>query len=220
MRVFIYSLVGIPLLGADLILLYSLPAQLSAMATRREGWVLAGGSIAYVLVHFLFRKPERMYLWAHEFAHLIAAKLFLRKVHSFHITSRTGGRVVIDRTNVFIDLAPYTVPLYSLAAAGAAFLLRYVSPWTPDIYLATASFLYTMHLVFSVEGFFRKQPDLTRSGRLFSAAIVLLVLMLWIPCLMAPGTGAGFRSAAAYRGWFAAGGRAGHRLLHYGLSLF
>lgn len=182
--------------------------------------MLAGGSIAYILVHFLFRKPERMYLWAHEFAHLIAAKLFLRKVHSFQITSRVGGRVVIDRTNVFIDLAPYIVPLYSLAAACAALLLRSASPWTPDVYLAAASFLYTMHLIFSIEGFFRKQPDLTRSGRLFSAAIVLLVLMLWIPCLLAPGTGAGWRSAAAYRGWFAAGGRAGHRLVLYGLSFF
>jgi hypothetical protein len=220
-RLFLYSFAGIPILFADCILLYVFPGQFPALSSREEGWILAGGAAFYFLLHFFLRKPERMNLWAHEFAHLVVAKIFLRKVHAFQITSRDGGKVVIDRTNVMIDLAPYIFPLYSLAAACAACFLRNAAPWVPDAYLAVASFLFTMHLVFSAEGFFRGQPDVKRSGRLFSGAVVLLCLMLWIPCLLAPGTNAGWKGAlAAYRGLLGAGWEAGRGLFLYGMALF
>jgi hypothetical protein len=174
-----------------------------------------------MLVHVFVRKPERMYLWAHEFSHLAVAKLFFRRVHSFHITSRDGGKVVIDRTNVMIDLAPYVFPLYSVAACAAAVFLKSASPWVPDLYLAVASFLFTMHVLFSAEGFFRGQPDVKRSGRLFSGAVVLLALILWVPVLMAPGSASGWKGAAeAYGGWISAAGVDARRLLVYASSLF
>ncbi|MBI5575709.1 MAG: hypothetical protein HY896_05025 [Deltaproteobacteria bacterium] len=221
MRIFLFSLAGIPLLVVFGILLYGFPAQAAGMYTREEGWILAGGAALYLAAHFFIRKPERMYLWSHEFSHLLAAKLFFRKVHSFHITSRDGGKVVIDRTNFAIDLAPYVFPLYSIAAACAALILRSASPWVPDVYLATASFLFSMHLVFSVEGFFRGQPDVKRSGRLFSGAVVFLFLLLWIPCLLAPGTAAGWKGAASvYRKWMYASGNDARKLLLYARSLF
>ncbi len=221
MRVFLFSLIGIPLLLLFGVLLYGFPAQAAVLYAREEGWILLGGALAYLVMHFFIRKPERMYLWSHEFSHLIAAKLFLRKVHSFHITSRDGGKVVIDRTNVAIDLAPYIFPLYSIAAGCAAVLFRPASPWVPDIYLALASFLYSMHLLFSVEGFFRGQPDVKRSGRLFSGALVFLCLLLWIPCLLAPGTAAGWKGAlSVYKGWFSASVTDARRLLLYTRSLY
>src|SRR3970040_2791653 len=97
----------------------------------------------------------------------------------------------MDRADVMMDLAPYIFPLYSVGTGIAAMVFRHFSPWVPDIYLAAASFLFTMHLLFSAEGFLTGQPDLRRSGRLFSAAVVLFFLMLWIPCLMPPGLSAG-----------------------------
>jgi len=219
-RLFLFTLIGIPILIADSILLYVFPEQSHLFSSREEGWILLGGAIAYLVLHFFLRKPERMYLWGHEFAHLVAAKIFLRKVHSFHITSRDGGKVVIDRTNVLIDLAPYIFPLYSMAAACAAVFLRTTSPWAPDAYLAIASFLFTMHLIFSAEGFFRGQPDVKRSGRLFSIAVVVLFLLLWVPVLLAPGTNAGWKGVVAgYRGWFQAGWMEGRRFLLYGLRI-
>lgn len=221
MRLFLFTLAGIPILITDCILLYVFPAQFLASSSVEEGWILLGGAVLYILLHVFLRKPERMYLWAHEFAHLVVAKIFFRKVHAFQITSRGGGKVVIDRTNVMIDLAPYIFPLYSLAAACAAGFLRTASPWVPDAYLAVASFLFTMHLLFSAEGFFGGQPDVKRSGRLFSGAVVLLCLMLWIPCLLAPGTNGGWKGAVTlYRGWFGAGLLAGSRLFLYGLGLY
>jgi hypothetical protein len=221
LRIFIYSIAGLPILFLDGILLYDLPAQVGSLHPKEVGWILLGGSIVYLLAHAFFRKPERMYLWAHELSHLIVAKLFFRKVHSFHITSRDGGKVVIDRTNVMIDLAPYVFPLYSLGAAAAAVVLKNVSPWVPDLYLALASSLFTMHVLFSAEGFFKGQPDVKRSGRIFSGAVVLLCLLLWVPFLLAPGAPSGWKGAAdAYRGWFVAAHLTASRLALYGLSFF
>lgn len=201
-RVFLFSLAGIPLLIVDGILLYTFPAPAGRLATDEERNLVLGGALAYLLIHFFLRKPERLYLWGHEFSHLVVAKIFFRKIHQFHISSRDGGKVVLDRTNVMIDLAPYIFPLYSVGIGITALVFRHASPWVPDIYLAAASFLFTMHILFSTEGFLVGQPDLRRSGRVFSAAVVLFFLLLWIPCLMAPGVSAGWGGAVeAYRVW-------------------
>jgi hypothetical protein len=78
-----------------------------------------------------------------------------------------------------------------------------------------------MHVLFSAEGFIKGQPDVKRSGRLFSGAVVLLCLLLWIPCLLAPGAASGWKGAvAAYRGWFIAAHLTARRLVLYGLSFF
>jgi len=220
-RAFLFSIAGIPILLADGILLYTLPGQAAGLASREEGWILFGGSGAYLVLHFLVRKPERMYLWGHEFAHLVAAKLFFRRIHQFHISSRNGGKVVMDGTNVVIDLAPYLIPLYSVAAFAAAAVFRKASPWVPDLYLALASFLFAMHVLFSAEGFLSGQPDVKRSGRLFSAGVVILVLLLWVPCLLAPGVAAGWKGVgAAYGRWFAGAEITARGLFRFAASFF
>ncbi len=221
LRIFLYTLAGIAFLVIDGILVYNLPGPAARLTSVEESWLVLGGTAAYLLVHFLVRKPERMYLWAHEFAHLIVAKLFFRRIHQFHISSRDGGKVVMDGTNVLIDLAPYLLPLYSIAAFGAAALFRKTSPWVPDVYLALASFLFAMHVLFSAAGFLAGQPDLKRSGRVFSAGLVILVLLLWVPCLMAPGVAAGWKGVgAAYGSWFARADATARLLIRRAVSLF
>jgi hypothetical protein len=206
MRVFFYSAIGIPVLIADAVLLRSLTVRMANHLTFTHGLILLSGALAYLCIHFLLRKPERMYLWAHEFTHLLVAKLFLRHVHGFHITSRSGGKVVIDRTNVAIDLAPYAVPLYNVVALLPVTLFAGGTPLARKIYLGAAAFLFTMHLCFSVEGFIDGQPDVRRSGRIFSLAVVLLLLLLWTPILTAPGAEGGFGGLPGfYREWIANG---------------
>jgi hypothetical protein len=205
-RVFLYSAIGIPLLIADGVLLWALPERLANRLTLTQGLILFFGTLSYLCLHFLLRKPERMYLWAHEFTHLFVAKLFLRNVQGFHISSRSGGKVVIDRTNVAIDLAPYAVPLYNIVALLPVSLVAWGTPHAGKIYLGAAAFLFAMHLCFSAEGFIDGQPDVRRSGRIFSLAVVLLLLMLWAPILAAPGTHGGFSGLPVfYREWLADG---------------
>jgi hypothetical protein len=177
--------------------------------TMTQGIFLLSGALAYLCLHFLLRKPERMYLWGHEFTHLFVAKLFLRRVHGFHITSRSGGKVVIDRTNVAIDLAPYALPFYNVVTLLPVTLIAGAPPYVKKVYLGAAAFLFSMHLCFSAEGFIDGQPDVRRSGRIFSLAVVLLLLMLWAPILAAPGTQGGFSGLPGfYREWFHSGMRA------------
>ena len=78
MRVFLFSLAGIPLLIVDGILLYTFAVPAGRLATAEEGWIVLGGALVYLLVHFFLRKPERLYLWGHEFSHLVLAKIFFR----------------------------------------------------------------------------------------------------------------------------------------------
>jgi len=209
MRVLLYSAIGIPLLIADAVLLWALPAEMANRLTIAQGVILLFGALVYLGLHFLLRKPERMYLWGHEFTHLFVAKLFLRHVHGFHITSRSGGKVVIDRTNVAIDLAPYALPFYNVIALLPVTLIAGGGPYARKIYLGAAAFLFAMHLCFSAEGFIDGQPDVRRSGRIFSLAIVLLLLMLWTPILAAPGTHGGFSGLSDfYRVWLHSGVKA------------
>jgi hypothetical protein len=209
MRVFLYSAIGIPILIVDAVLLWVLSTRIANILTMTQGLSLLFGAFAYLCLHSLLRKPERMYLWGHEFTHLFVAKLFLRSVHGFHITSRSGGKVVIDRTNVAIDLAPYALPFYNVIALLPATLIAGNPPYARKIYLGAAAFLFTMHLCFSAEGFIDGQPDVRRSGRIFSLAVVLLLLMLWTPILAAPGTHGGFSGLPVfYREWLHGGMKA------------
>jgi hypothetical protein len=120
-----------------------------------------------------------------------------------------------------IDLAPYMFPLYCLTACVAACLFKGMSPWVPDLYLVLAAYLFSMHVIFSAEGFLKGQPDVKRSGRVFSGAIVLLILLLWIPCLLAPGAASGWKGAAAfYGGWFQSAPLTIRRLFLFAASIF
>jgi hypothetical protein len=92
MRVLLYSAIGIPILIVDTVLLWVLSTRMANVLTMTQGLSLLVGALAYLCLHCLLRKPERMYLWGHEFTHLFVAKLFLRHVHGFHITSRSGER--------------------------------------------------------------------------------------------------------------------------------
>jgi len=209
MRVLLYSAIGIPILIADAVLLWVLLTGMASILTMTQGMFLLSGALAYLCLHCLLRKPERMYLWGHEFTHLFVAKLFLRRVHGFHITSRSGGKVVIDRTNVAIDLAPYALPFYNVVTLLPVTLIAGGPPYVKKVYLGAAAFLFSMHLCFSAEGFIDGQPDVRRSGRIFSLAVVLLLLMLWTPILAAPGTHGGFSGLPGfYREWFHSGMKA------------
>jgi len=220
MRVLLYSAIGIPILIVDAVLLWVLSTRMANILTMTQGLSLLFGALAYLCLHCLLRKPERMYLWGHEFTHLFVAKLFLRSVHGFHITSRSGGKVVIDRTNVAIDLAPYALPFYNVVAILPVTLIAGNPPYARKIYLAAAAFLFTMHLCFSAEGFIDGQPDVRRSGRIFSLAVVLLVLMLWTPILAAPATDGGFSGLPVfYREWFGKGMETALLLLARGRAL-
>jgi hypothetical protein len=195
-------LLAIPLFIIDSMLLAAAPGTVTRFYSWNELFPLLGGFAAYCVVRIAIRKPERLYLWGHELTHLIVAKLFLKTVHGFHITSRDGGKVVIDGTNVWIDLAPYLLPFYNLLLLAAAMPFPLSAPWGTTSYLVGTGFLFGMHVAFSAEGFLQAQPDLTRSGRPFSLALTILFIAGIIPLLTIPGLSGGWAHVRdAYAAW-------------------
>jgi len=112
------------------------------------------------------------------------------------------------------------VPLYNVMALLPVMLVGGGVPHARKIYLGAAAFLFTMHLCFSVEGFIDGQPDVRRSGRVFSLGVVALAIMLWAPVLTAPVSSAGFSGVPAfYREWMGMGVETAIRLLSRGRAL-
>jgi hypothetical protein len=198
MRIWFCTIVGLLLLPLDAAYISgSFPVLLHGY-TWQEGGAAAAGASLYLAASIFLWRPERLYLWGHELTHLLVAKLFLKEVHGFHITSRGGGRVVMQDTNVAIDLAPYLLPFHALLLFAAVSLLPLSFPGKGEAYLAAGGYLFALHLDFTVESFFKAQPDLTRSGRILSLALVFPVLWTLVPLLAAPGAGAGFRGVMRF----------------------
>ncbi|HYF50905.1 MAG TPA: hypothetical protein VEJ63_15935, partial [Planctomycetota bacterium] len=77
-----------------------------------------GGAFLFGLVAVLLWRPVVVYVFAHELVHALATWMCLGKVSNL-TASASGGQVTTSKTNTFIRLAPYCVPLYALIAIGA-----------------------------------------------------------------------------------------------------
>src|SRR4051812_42514382 len=58
-------------------------------------------------------RPLRAYVFGHELTHAIWVWLFGGRVSQFEV-SRSGGYIMTDTNNVWVALAPYFYPIYSL----------------------------------------------------------------------------------------------------------
>ena len=142
------------------------------------------GTFLYGAAHLIFRKPILTYVFGHELTHALFAVLFGGSVKSFHATER-GGRVTITKSNVFITLAPYFFPLYTVLALllyGVARLadLRGAEAWL--VVLAGAT--YAFHLTLTLSFLRVDQDDIREHGVFFSYPLILLFNILFAAVLM------------------------------------
>ena len=137
-------------------------------------YFFAAGSLAYITLHVLFRKPILTYVFGHELTHAFFAVLFGGSVKSFHASDR-GGRVTITKSNVIITLAPYFFPLYTFVAlllygtAVAAGLQGAVN-WL--VFLVGATFAF--HLILTAIFLQTEQTDISEYGMIFSFPLIYL----------------------------------------------
>src|SRR6185369_457517 len=108
--------------------------------------VFLGCFIGYFLIHFLLYKPVLSHVMAHELTHALAAMVMGGKVTSIH-ASTTGGTTVTNKSHVFISLAPYIFPLYTVAALG---LMAIASPGLKIYFLGLTAFTYAFLLALTV----------------------------------------------------------------------
>jgi hypothetical protein len=132
------------------------------------------GSLTYITLHVLFRKPILTYVFGHELTHAFFAVLFGGSIKSFHASDR-GGRVTITKSNFIITLAPYFFPLYTFfvlllyGTAVAAGLQGAVS-WL--VFFAGATFAF--HLVLTALFLQTEQTDIKEYGMVFSYPLIYL----------------------------------------------
>ncbi len=114
------------------------------------------------------------YVFGHELTHWIAAKLFRRKTAGFHVGDAQGS-VRVERPNMWIVLAPYLVPIYTLIWMLVAGSARF---WTDYMWLNTALYAgiglsYAYHVVLTVLALSRPQSDLKYYGQVFSLCVIV-----------------------------------------------
>jgi hypothetical protein len=143
-----------------------------------QWWALIGGAVAYALWHML-RPPEFLYTFGHEMTHLLFAFLMGKRVGRLEVSKR-GGAVSLSGTNPFITLAPYFFPLVTaIVLAGGEFITWVAGDGRFRLYVA---FLAGLTLAFHGGMTWRTlrtaQPDIARSGWLFSCVFIYLMGVL------------------------------------------
>jgi len=136
-------------------------------------WLGLGG---YFVFQIIFFRPLKTYVFGHELTHALAGILSGARLKSFSV-GKNGGSVVLDKANLVIVLAPYFVPLYTVAvvflwfAAGLFWQVQPYRPW----FLFLTGFTLSFHVALSAYALRQGQSDMDHFGGFFSGVVIMLV---------------------------------------------
>ncbi|HRY28611.1 MAG TPA: hypothetical protein P5079_01090 [Elusimicrobiota bacterium] len=162
----------LPLLAAALWTTWRLLCELAGKRLPLTP-VLAGAG-GYVLLHLLFQKPMRLYVFGHELTHALAAWLSGFRVKSMKVSAK-GGEVSLSDSNLLVALSPYCVPFYTLTALGLFEVSRrFVGFAVPPFWYAfTIGLTFSFHAALTGHALLQNQPDLRYAGTFFSLVLIL-----------------------------------------------
>ena len=101
-----------------------------AFWASEEFWFFALGVILWLIAFFGLPRPYVVYVFGHELTHAVWAWLFGGRVSEFKV-GRDKGHIMTNRHNLWVALAPYFYPIYSVAVIilyGVAALFWDVAP--------------------------------------------------------------------------------------------
>lgn len=171
---FIIAVLSAPFLIAASYSIYNEIGKIYSLDSNQQFFIL--GAVVYLIIHTILFKPNVVYIFGHELTHALAAFISFGKVKSFKV-SKKGGEVKTTKSNLFISLAPYFFPTYTIIVI----LLWITAKQFWDIRDFISLFLFavgltlTFHFVMTVEFLKTKQPDLIKSGYLFSIALIYFI---------------------------------------------
>lgn len=140
------------------------------------------GCIIYLIFHAVVFKPNKIYIFGHEMMHAIAAILSGGRVGSFKV-SKTGGHITTSKSNIFISLAPYVFPFYTILVAIIYFvLIKIAGPFSvfSKPFLLLIGITLTFHIVLTIDFLKIRQTDLLGTGYLFSIELIYFTNILVI----------------------------------------
>ena len=151
-------------------------------------FLLERGILFYLLFHVFVIRPVYLYVLGHEFVHVLATWVCGGKVVSFNV-SPSGGNVVTSKTNFFIELSPYFIPIYTILL-GPVYLLLDAIDKEPThmslIFIFLVGVTLAFHFVMTSEALRIQQPDIIKSGLIFSMVLIFIGNLLIIMAVFCP----------------------------------
>ena len=168
------ALAFLPLLWAAGKTVLSMVPALHAEGVR-AWWLYAAGAFSYLFFEKLISKPLKIYVIGHELTHAVSGLLSGAKIHSFK-ARESGGEVRLSKTNLFIALSPYIIPIYTvfLIALYAVLQKWWPKPWAPSAFQFLVGLTLMFHLSMTYSAVHLKQPDLKLVGVFLSGVLILL----------------------------------------------
>ncbi len=133
----------------------------------------------YVGLHLLFYKPTFVYVLGHEAVHAVTSWAMGGKINSFKV-SEEGGSVSTTKTNAFIELSPYFIPIYAIVIMAVYFIVSYSYKINGATFVYLIGFALALHVVMTIEVMKTRQPDMMKSGYLFSIVAVYVLNIIII----------------------------------------
>jgi hypothetical protein len=133
------------------------------------------GFAGYLVFQWVFFRPMRTYVFGHELTHAMAAWMTGGEVHHIQVGKR-GGSVTVTKPNLFVALAPYMIPFYSLILLALFFVVNFFYPldryWT--YFLAALGASLAFHAALTLFALKQGQPDLKAGGTFLSGVLIVL----------------------------------------------
>jgi len=132
-------------------------------------------------------RPVYLYVLGHELIHVLATWLCGGRIDSFRVTP-SGGSVTTSKTNMFIELSPYFVPIYTLLLGPIFMFLRVSSFGFANLNSTFLFFLgitLAFHFVMTAEVLKMQQSDIAKSGVILSLVFIFvgnLVITMAVFC--------------------------------------
>jgi len=137
------------------------------------------GIVAYVVLHLLFYKPTFLYVLGHEAVHAGTSWIMGGRIKGFKV-SKDGGAVTTDKTNVLVELSPYFVPIYAIVIAIIYFVVASSYNINSSTFVFLIGFTLAFHIISTIEVMKIRQPDIVKSGYIFSIILVYVLNIIVI----------------------------------------
>lgn len=140
---------------------------------------------SYFIFQLIFSKPIKTYIFGHELSHAAAGILSGARIKSFKV-SASGGSVVLTKVNVWVTLAPYFLPVYTISVMAAYWLGSIFWPLERyhSYFLFLSGFTLSFHFALTHYALMQGQSDLKLFGVFFSGLFIALVNLILLSILL------------------------------------
>lgn len=144
-----------------------------------------GGMLLCTVIRKFLPKAVFIHILGHELTHALWCKLFGGEVYRINVSAE-GGSMHGSVSNVWIKLAPYFFPIYTIVIGlvyGGLALFFNMMPFY-NIFIFLLGFSLQFHYLFTGDSLKIKQSDIQKAGVIISAALIPLINVVVIVLLL------------------------------------